>query len=359
MTVASIDTLQVNPQGMTASGGVATRLIQNNMNVNALRPWIGSDGNCYMTVNIAGKPAAIRVNAGTATLRKEEWIQYDTAIIREARIRLSGLNDLTSRGLVYNIANGLGKTVLESENLNDFMVAELSMDGLSRTQSDRGVFGMDYLPLPIIHSDYFINARALAASRNTGEAMDTTNAEQAARAVAEKMEDMLFNGASSYTYGAGTIYGYCDFPNRNLFSTPANWDASGVTGADIIGQVIDMKQALINDRFYGPYVIYIPTAWETKLDEDYSTAKGENTIRDRILKIQGITDIKVVDKLAANNVLMVQLTTDVVRLVSGMEIAPIEWQEQGGMVLHYKVMGIKVPQIRSTQAGRCGIVHGT
>jgi len=85
-----------------------------------------------------------------------------------------------------------------------------------------------------------------------------------------------------------------------------------------------MKQELIDNLHFGPYVIYIPTAYETKLDSDYSaTAIGQTndtTIRERILKISGISDIKVVDTLTADHVLMVQMTSDVVRLVKGMGI---------------------------------------
>lgn len=360
MNGAQVDILSVNRQGLSGGGAAAARLLSNGMSVHALRPWIGKDGRAYQTVISNGKPQVVVTNA--ATLRKDEWIQYDEAIAREARIRLSGVSDLTSRGLVFTIANGLGKTILETETLNEFLTAQLSMDGLSRGVNDRANYVASYLPLPLVHCDYFINARVLAASRNTGEALDTTNAEMAARAVTEKIEDMLFNGASSYAYGDGTIYGYRDYTNRNTGELGAAWDASGVTGADIVNDILAMKQVLIGDRFYGPYVVYVPTAYETKLDEDYSTAKGDITIRQRILQIQGISDIKVSDKMSQNasgqeSVIMVQMTSDVVRLVSGMEISPVEWQEQGGMVLHYKVMGIKVPQIRSTQAGRCGIVH--
>lgn len=358
MPQAQIDTISLSKQGMQGVGTVAQRLIANRMDPNALRPFIGPDGRAYMTVNEGGKLKNIVVNT-VATLRYDEWKQYDTAIVREARIRLQGVQDLVSRGLVYSIANGLGKTILQSENLNEFMEAQLSMDGLSRGTSDRGVYGMDYLPLPLIHADYYINARALAESRNTGEAMDVTNAEMAARAVSEKMEDMLFNGASSYKYGLGTIYGYLDFPNVNTYSLPAHWDHSGVTGEQIVEDCRKMKAALIADRFYGPFQLYIPTAYETILDKDYSVSGGNNpntTIRARILQIAGISGITVIDKMAADKIVMVQMTSDVVRMVSGMEIAPVEWQEQGGMVTHYKVMGIKVPQIRSTQAGRCGVL---
>jgi hypothetical protein len=358
MENAAIDTLNFNAQGVTGTGSVAQRLVQNGMNIHALRPWIGSDGRAYMAVNQGGK--LVPQLTSNATLRFVEWKQYDEAVIREARIRLLGVQDLVSRGLVYNITNGMGKTVLETENLGEFTVAEISMDGLSRTQSDRANFGTAYLPLPIVHKDYFINTRVLAVSRNIGDALDTTSAELATRQVAEKMEDMLFNGTGSYAYGGGTIYGYTDFPNRNTMDLTAHWDASGVTPDDIIQDVLAMKQALIGDRMYGPYVLYVPTGYETILDKDYVPQGGTNstkTLRQRILDIQNIADVKIIDKLTAHNVLLVQMTSDVVRIVNGMEIAPVEWQEQGGMVLHYKVMGIKVPQIRSTQAGRCGICH--
>lgn len=350
-----IDTLHVNGQGMTGSGSVAQRLIGNGMNVNALRPWIGRDGRFYIAVNQGGKLVA-RPVANAATLRKDEWKQYDTAVVKEARQRLQGIADLESRGLVFNIGNGLGKTVLESENLGEFTSAEMNMDGVTRSKGDRPVYGIGYLPLPIIHKDYQINARVLAASRTTGDPLDTTASELATRQVVEKMETILFQGSSNYSFGGGTIYGYCDFPYRNTVDLATTWDTSGVTGQDILEDVLAMKQAMLNDRFYGPFVVYVPSNYETKLDEDFK-ASGDITIRQRLLQIQNISDVKVSDFLADDNVIMVQMTSDVVRIVNGMEISPVEWQSEGGMVLHYKVMGIKVPQIRATQGEHCGICH--
>jgi hypothetical protein len=61
--------------------------------------------------------------------------------------------------------------------------------------------------------------------------------------------------------------------------------------------------------------------------------------------------------LTADNVLLVQMTSDVVRLVRGMGLQNVEWATEGKMITKYKVMTIQVPQIRSDQAGRCGVVH--
>jgi ABC-type sulfate transport system substrate-binding protein len=117
-----------------------------------------------------------------------------------------------------------------------------------------------------------------------------------------------------------------------------------------------MKQASIDAHHYGPWMLYIPTAYETKLDEDYDATRG-NTIRERIEAISGIQGVKVIDTLPANNVLLVQMSTDVVRLIKGTELQNVEWQTEGKFITKYKTLMIQVPQIRSDQDGNTGIVH--
>jgi hypothetical protein len=119
-----------------------------------------------------------------------------------------------------------------------------------------------------------------------------------------------------------------------------------------------MVQAAINDRMYGPYMLYIPTAYQTVLDKDYNDYKTK-TIRQRILEIEGIKGIKVIDRLTANNVLLVQMTQDVVRNIKGLPIQIVEWAAEGKFIQKYKVLTIEVPQIRADYENRCGIVHGS
>jgi len=300
--------------------------------------------------------AALRTNA---TLRREEWLEYDTAIIEAAQDRLVGVADLLGRGLRYGLTNGLGKTVLESENISDMRDAEVNMDGVTRGQNDAVNYEIVGLPLPIIHKDYQISIRKLAASRNTGEALDTTQARLASRKVADTQEDILFNGYGTFAFGGYNLYGYTNFPSRNTGTLGAAWTDSGTTGADIVDDVLAMKQDSLDAKMYGPYILYIPAAYETKLDEDYSDAKGSNTIKERIMQITNIQDVKVADKLAADNVLLVQMSMDVVRMVEGLPLTNVEWEEQGGMVFLYKVMTISVPNLRTDQDGNCGITHYT
>ena len=364
-----MDFITNNGQGNLIAEGILANhfLAEGRLEPGSMRPYFSFDKKrkiwrSYVDVYKGGDPSkissyrAVPVQANAGTLRRDEWKQLDDAVLAISRTRLNGIQDLIDNNLVYTLGNALGTTVLEHHDVSDAMEAELTMDGATRGPGDRPVYGTNYIPLPIIHVDYEINARVLAASRRIGNPLDTTSAEMAARKVAEKLETMLFT-STSYAFGGGTIYGYLNQPNRNTGSITAHWDHSSTTGAVIKNDVLQMKQASINAKHFGPWMLYVPTAYETALDDDYDTTTPGTTIRERIMKIDGIKGVKVVDTLTADNVLLVHMTSDVVRLVRGMGIQNVEWQTEGKFITKYKVWTIQVPQVRSDQAGNSGIVH--
>jgi len=313
-----------------AIGDVSAVLLQNDMNWRALRT--------------------------NGTLQKDEWKRMDATVVQIARSRLRSVGDLLSRGLRYDIANGLGQTVLEFEKISDMNDAEVNMEGIVKSADDRVVYELSQMPLPIVHKGFQISTRVLNSSRTRGLPLDTTQSEVAARKVAEKVESSLFNGYS-FTFGSGKVYGLTTYPDRNTGSGTA-WTDSSSTGATILAEVLAMKQALIADKYFGPYGLYVPTAYETKLEEDFK-ANGDLTIRQRLLETDSLEFIQVADYMAAGNVIMVQLTSDVVRIVVGMSVVPVQWKSGDGMMNHFKVMTIMVPQIRSDQEGKCGVYHWT
>ena len=316
-------------------GGVAQRLLTNGFNTNALRPF--------------------GVNA---VLRKDEWKVLDDTVVDISKKRLIGVQDLTSRGLVYNIPNGLGTTVLEHETISDMDDAEMNMDGAAPPSEDRVKYSIGYLPLPIVHSGFRINIRALNASRMRGAPLDTTQAAIAARKVAEKIETVLFQGASAYTFGGGTLRGYVDHPSRVTGSLGDYWNSASAAGSLILDDALAMKQASIDAKRYGPWGLYVPTMYETALDADFK-ANGDLTIRERLLEVEGFEFVKTADFMATSThqVLLVELQPDTARMVVGLQPTTVEWESQGGMITHYKVMAIMVPQIRADQDGNCGIIH--
>jgi len=315
-----------------AVGDVAMKLLQSNFNINALRT--------------------------NDVLLYDEWKVIDKAVLKAATQRLLGIGDLQSRGLTYDIPNGLAKTVLAWQDSSDLEDASMSMDGITRGQRDRPEFDINYIPLPIIHYDFSYSVREIQQSRDGSMPLDTTTSELAARKVIEKAETILFQGSSSYKFGGGTIYGYQDAPQRNTGSLTANWDDSAASGATILADVLAMKQASIDAYHFGPWILYIPTNFESAIDDDFK-ANSDKSIRTRLLEIAGLSDIKVADFLSSDNVVLVQMTTDVVRLVNGLAITTVQWDSEGGMQANFKVMMIMVPQIRNDQNNRSGIVHYT
>lgn len=352
----------------TGTGEVATYL-QNNgkLDPNRMRPYIDAYGRAWVTKFVGGDPKkvenyqAVQVNAGT--LNRDEWKTLDDAVMGVTRERLSGFDYLISKGLVKNLPNGMGITVLEWRSASDSQEAIISMDAVGRGNGDRSVYKNHYLPIPILHADYEINERFLQVARNAGNGVDTSEAEHATRRIMEKQEDMLFTN-TTYSWGdkgadgRNTIYSLVNYPDRNPVTLTKAWTASSKTAAEIVNDVVRLKNANIAAKHYGPYTLFIPTLYDAVLDEDYDVSGASlMTIRERILKLDGVNEIKVVDRLAADNVLLVQMTADTVRIINGLPLQNIQWSTEGGMVHKFKVMTIRVPQIRSDYNGLNGIAH--
>lgn len=328
MSVPVTDTVQNMGRGLLAgNASVAARLLAANFNVNALRT--------------------------NGTLRKDEWIAFDNTVIDVARKKLVITQDLMGRGLTYNLPNALGHTRLEWEKQGDMDPAIITMSGLSESQNDRIIYDLDGMPIPIIHKDFNINIRALAASRNNGTPLDTTQASIASRKVSELIETMIFDGAT--VLGANNpIYGLRTAPYRNTGSLGESWLTA--TGDVIVQDINAMLTALDADNFFGPYGMYIGTAVGIRFGEDYK-ADGERSIMERVRSIENLASVKTTKDLAPTEVLIFQMTSDVIDLVNGMQPTTLEWDSHGGMITNFKVMAIIVPRLRNDLLNQSGIAH--
>jgi hypothetical protein len=96
---------------------------------------------------------------------------------------------------------------------------------------------------------------------------------------------------------------------------------------------------------------------------DYSDAKGTNTLRERLLQIDQISDVRRLDFMDASsasfNLLLVQMTPDVAQAINGMPLTTVQWESNGGNTQNFRVMAIMVPRLRADYYGRMGLMHGT
>jgi hypothetical protein len=247
------------------------------------------------------------------------------------------------------------------------------MDGLAEGHSDMPLFQLGGLPLPITHSDFWFSSRRLAISRNTGTPLDTSMGEVSGRRVAEMIEKTTIGVETGVSYGVAsqyqmpvgaasnipTVYGYTNYPDRVTktdMTTP-----TGSNGTTVLTDWLTLRDLLYADNFYGPFMVYTSNDWDAYLDNLFSTTEpSAGTLRSRLLQIDGIAGIRRLDFLTDTfTVIMVQMTSDVARAVTGMDITTVQWESVGGMRLNFKVMAIQVPQLRSDYSGHCGIAHGT
>ena len=363
--------LILNGQG---TGELAEQMLRCQFDPGFLRPYI-ENGKKYVTINNArNEPEAVLVSDlvangvqspvlnATLALRKDEWLQMDNIILRAARQRLRAWGDLVSRNS-YGGFNAMGKMILEHETMSDPGEAMVDMDGLTEGRTDAPKFQLEGIPLPITHSNFWFSSRRMAISRNSGMPLDTSMGEACGRRVAETIEQTLIGNLTGITYGttadygnAPTVYGYTNHPDR-VTKTDLTASASFV-GTTFVSELLEMIELLRGQNFYGPYMVYVSTGYDSKLDDDYKT-NSDKTVRQRVREIEEVQDIRRLDYLTGDVVLVVQMTSDVVRAINGMDITTVQWESKGGMQLNFKVMAIQVPQIRSDFNGNCGICHGT
>jgi len=290
-------------------------------------------------------------------LRRDEWLSFDRELLLEAQIRLRGVQDLINLGLVKKIPNGLAKTILEWQAVTDMDPATVSMSGVTRSENDRVEFEIEGLPLPITHKDFYLDLRLLLASRSEGyESLDTTHLRVAGRKCAEMTEDMLFNGGK--TFAGRPIYGYTTHPLRHTsgYGTGGAWGAGGKTGEQMLVDLQTGLSILEADRQYGPYGVYVGADASVPLGSDFK-AQSDKTIRQRLLETDNISFIRVADKLPDGEMVIVQLTSDVVVMVEGEPLQTVQWDVHGGFQINFKAFQIMVPLIRVDAEGRSGIVH--
>lgn len=336
-------------------------------------------------------------------LRKEEWIELDTAVLRAGRYRLQLWSDLMANQ-PYGGFNGMSKMILEHETMNDPGEAIVDMNGLTEGRGDQPLFQLEGLPLPITHCDFHTDARKQAISRNTGTPFDVTMGEAAGRRVAESIEKtsigirtgITYGGLSSHYGGYGRtsqVYGMTNFTTR-LTKTNITAPTSGSwVPTTLLNEVLACLDQLKAAKMFGPYMMYTTNDWDRYLDADYFYALTSGavaptkTLRNRLREIEGIKDVKRLDMwfgsttnannqvitntatygpggdvdatLKAYSFAIVQMTPDVIRAVNGMDITTTQWETVGGMQINFKVMAIQVPQVRADYYGNCGILHAT
>lgn len=280
---------------------------------------------------------------------KEEFIQIDVNTLRGAKFcmgithTLLGYRDgILKFGLPEQQATG--KTILEYE--------EQSLEEVQiSSAAPAPVYHLVGLPLPITNHSW--------KSKSYTEIQSSYQPGASGRRVGELIEKTVLGVVPD-----SCVYGLMNHPGRSTIN---------ITDTEsLVDQIYKAITILENKKFLGPYFVFHGNRFDASLDSDYvlrgdpqRTDYGQTiTQRDAIRRITRkrkkgdstehqedvVIDCKRMDH-AYNNIVVVQATPDVIRIVIGLDITTVRWEDG------YSTWAIVVPNIRADYNGNVGIAH--
>jgi hypothetical protein len=127
---------------------------------------------------------------------------------------------------------------------------------------------------------------------------------------------------------------------------------------------------LTNDNAMGPFFLYVPRAWIDSLDRAYFETNAASpaavtglvaptqTIMQRLMALSEIAGVRPTSQLTTG-VILVSMTRPVIDVGFGFEPRLIQWESQGGMVNHFRVMSIMTFRVKQSYAGQSGVAYYT
>jgi len=288
-------------------------------------------------------------------LKRDEWKEFDDAVVEAARQKLSAIARLRGLGLTKRLG-GLGTLVSYYHQASEMTAASVSITGQATGESDRVEFNLAGVPIPVIFKPFSIGSRQLAAARQNGDQIDTSNVSAAARVVAESYENMLFNGSGVVLAGQ-SIYGFTTHPSRATDTATNYGGGDWTTATNIEKTVIGMMSAAAGRGFRGPFGLFVARHQYFEMLNEISATDLKPL--QRVEQLPGMSFVEWSDWLVTGSVVLVQLTNDVVDLAEAQDIMVVEWMSGDGSVANFKVMMVGAPRVKSEFASKAGIVHAT
>lgn len=254
---------------------------------------------------------------------------------------------------------GVGDIVSFYPQISDSGEVNVSMDGRSEGRADQAIVKYAGTPVPVFDSYARFGWRQMEVIRKGGM-LDTDTIANHQRKVAEKLEDMCLNGLSSIVVGGNTIYGLRTFPQRNTGTH--SLDLNGATGAQWLGAVEDMLQALVADNAFGRVTLFLNYGDWLYASVNEFVAGYPKTILQRLQEIQQIAEIVPASKLPVSEMCGVAnlATGDWGSVLSAMPLTTrpkARHNPEDDYV--FGVLAMAAPQFRADYDGKSQLAHFT
>lgn len=320
-----------------------------------LRKYHLIDADGKLITNSADKQELV-TNAN-GTVRHEDFLVIRDMVIEVRRRKLNGIADLRDNGLTFGAA--IGDQLIGFESINEFQGAKQEMNPNKYDNNDT-TFTESYVPNPITHSTFTIPWRQTGFDYK--RALGLT---ESLRQVSERLENTLFNGNTNIVVNFNgsnhSLYGYTTDPNRGT-GTISDWTLEA-NRDKIINELIEQISAMWADQggvSNDSVVVYVANDIWNILQKDYITGQVSKTIKERMMDVAQVKDVKPAEKLASKQVVLVEMERRSVELAIASDIivtphiktSPMQSQS----LTTYAAM---VQKIKSDNDGNTGVRHLT
>jgi len=288
------------------------------------------------------------------------WESFDNVLVETAKEELVGVADLNKRAQLTVNFDAMSAGVYVRDIASGMEDASTGLTPDSRGYAEQLNLATISVPLFVTYKDFLVNARYMAEAARVGLPLRTQMVVEATRSVSRALEYQLFRG--DFMASGATAWGYTTFPQRNLY-TITSWLTE--TPANIVQQIDDMVGKSVTNKHFGPWILYLPYAYYSVMNQDYfvNAVYGAMTIRQRILQLPGIEDIRFTYQLGSvkEEVVLVEMRSNTVQLINGLPLSVVDWEPAGtpNWTHLFKVLTITVPLLVADYNGNCGIVHGS
>jgi hypothetical protein len=310
---------------------------------------------------------AFAESTGTDTRQARPMVEdaeelIDDAVVRVGLDRLTVMRRVMERGLVYNLPNWLSVLELSHDRISRFGSAVQTLTPHTHLEKSNPDRDKATIPIYATMEGGEIGIRTLLASQRAGSAFDTTLIEEYVRNVNEANEDQAISG-STLTLNGNNAPGLINAPNVNTwnFIDGESWTAAGHSGEDILADVLAGADELEQDNFFGPYELFIPTAYGNEINKDFKT-NSDKTTRQRLEELEFGGEnlvVTVADLMPTDTIALVTMRSNVLDVVLGQGPTSISWTIDPGWQTKIAVVACSILRTKDTYDGTSGIAIGT
>ena len=196
------------------------------------------------------------LNREEAPLSPEDWAHLDETVVGVARRVLVGRRFLHVFGPL-----GAGVQDVDYDTFTGTGAAQVEVFGETETSFVRAEKRI-HENIPLVYKDFMLYWRDLETARQIGAPLDFSAAAAAASIVAQKEDDLIFNGDATCGFdGLSNAKGRATVKARN-------WEEAGNGYLD----VVDSRARLLSAGFFGPYAVILSPLWYASLHRVYANS---------------------------------------------------------------------------------------